>query len=84
MGESVWGSYGAGVVQFFGDYSSISFKDPVFKYYTFITVGDEDLVDSVAGGVPELSTWAMILLGFVGLGFVGYRQTQRAKPQAAA
>jgi hypothetical protein len=43
VGESVYGTYGAGVLQFFGDYSSISFKSPVFKYYTFITVGDEGL-----------------------------------------
>lgn len=33
--------------------------------------------------VPEPSTWAMMLLGFAGLGFVGYCQTLRAKPQAA-
>jgi hypothetical protein len=33
--------------------------------------------------VPEPSTWVMLLLGFAGLGFVGYRQTRRAKPQAA-
>jgi hypothetical protein len=33
--------------------------------------------------VPEPSTWAMLLLGFAGLGFVGYRRTQRVKPQAA-
>jgi hypothetical protein len=26
--------------------------------------------------VPELSTWAMILLGFAGLGFAGYRRTK--------
>ena len=34
--------------------------------------------------VPEPSTWAMLLLGFTGLGFVGYRQTRRAMPQAAS
>jgi hypothetical protein len=28
-------------------------------------------------GVPEPSTWAMMLLGFVGLGFAGYRQRQK-------
>jgi hypothetical protein len=33
--------------------------------------------------VPEPSTWAMLLMGFAGLGFVGYRRTRRAKPQAA-
>jgi hypothetical protein len=30
-------------------------------------------------GVPQLSTWAMMLLGFAGLGFVGYRRATRAR-----
>jgi PEP-CTERM motif-containing protein len=29
-----------------------------------------------AGGVPEPSTWAMMLLGFAGLGFAGYRKAK--------
>ena len=33
--------------------------------------------------VPEPSTWAMMLLGFAGLGYAGYRQTRIAKSQAA-
>jgi PEP-CTERM motif len=33
--------------------------------------------------IPEPSTWAMMSLGFAGIGFVGYRQTRRPKPQAA-
>jgi hypothetical protein len=32
------------------------------------------------GGVPEPSTWAMMLIGFAGLGFAGYRAR---KPSAA-
>lgn len=42
------------------------------------------LLDSVsAREVPELSTWVMMLLGFGGLGLLGYRQTTRkAKPLA--
>ena len=28
--------------------------------------------------VPEPSTWAMMLLGFAGLGFLGYRRALRA------
>jgi hypothetical protein len=30
------------------------------------------------GSVPEPSTWAMMLLGFAGLGFAGYRRTRNA------
>jgi hypothetical protein len=26
------------------------------------------------GAVPESSTWVMMILGFVGLGFMGYRK----------
>jgi hypothetical protein len=40
-------------------------------------------VDDFFVAVPEPSTWAMLLAGFAGLGFVGYRQRRRAKPQAA-
>ena len=41
-------------------------------------------LDFAFGGViPEPSTWAMMLLGFAGLGFLGYRQTRRARPQTA-
>ena len=32
---------------------------------------------AVPQAVPELSTWAMMLLGFAGLGFAGYRSTRR-------
>jgi PEP-CTERM motif len=31
-------------------------------------------------GTPEPSTWAMMLLGFVGLGLAGYRARKRASP----
>jgi hypothetical protein len=33
--------------------------------------------------VPEPSTWAMMLLGFVGLGFAGYRRARKTKPASA-
>jgi hypothetical protein len=35
----------------------------------------------VSGAVPEPSTWAMMLLGFAGLGYAGYR---KARPAAVA
>ena len=33
---------------------------------------------TVTGGVPEPSTWASMLLGFAGIGFLGYRKKMRA------
>jgi hypothetical protein len=35
-------------------------------------------LDGVASAVPELSTWAMMVLGFLGIGFMVYRQKNRA------
>jgi hypothetical protein len=31
----------------------------------------------ITGGVPEPSTWAMMLIGFAGLGFAAYRQSKK-------
>jgi PEP-CTERM motif len=40
---------------------------------------DQHLVDHRAGScVPEPSTWAMMLLGFAGLGLAGYKARKRA------
>ena len=33
---------------------------------------------------PEPSTWAMMLVGFAGLGYAGYWRARRAAAQAAA
>ena len=39
---------------------------------------------SLSGAViPEPSTWAMMLIGFAGLGFAGYRHARRARPATA-
>jgi hypothetical protein len=46
----------------------------------FISGAEEEGFDNVrlaASGVPEPSTWAMMLLGFAGLGFAGYRRRQK-------
>jgi hypothetical protein len=41
------------------------------------------LVSVTTPSVPEPSTWAMLILGFAGLGFVGYRFPPKAKPFSA-
>ena len=33
---------------------------------------------TITPGVPEPSTWAMLLAGFAGLGWAGYRQSRKA------
>jgi len=39
---------------------------------------------SVSAAVPELSTWGMMLIGFVGVGFVAYRRTKKQAAVIAA
>jgi len=39
---------------------------------------------SLETAVPEPSTWAMLLLGFAGLGFAGYRASRRTAVARAA
>ena len=41
------------------------------------------LESGVASVVPEPSTWAMMLMGFAGLGFAGYRRARRVRTLAA-
>jgi hypothetical protein len=41
-----------------------------------------DTIDLSAATVPEPATWAMMLLGFAGLAFAGYRKPRRAASAA--
>jgi PEP-CTERM motif len=60
--------------------------------YSQTSVSGDNLFDTISGGVtvtpvipggvPEPSTWAMMLAGFVGLGFLGYRKTVKARVAA--
>jgi hypothetical protein len=36
----------------------------------------------VAPAVPEPSTWAMMILGFAGVGYMAYRRRRTAAPAA--
>jgi hypothetical protein len=39
-------------------------------------------IDAVSPGVPEASTWAMMLAGFAGLGYAGWRKARQAAVRA--
>jgi hypothetical protein len=45
--------------------------------------GLEGLASPVAGAVPEPSTWAMMVLGFAGIGFMAYRRKSKPALMAA-
>jgi PEP-CTERM motif-containing protein len=42
-----------------------------------------DVATLVTSAIPEPSTWAMLLLGFAGLGFAGYRRRQKLAGEAS-
>jgi hypothetical protein len=48
-------------------------------------IGDASLGwNPVAGAVPKPSTWAMMILGFAGIDFGGYRQSHKRVAQRAS
>ena len=82
-----------------GDYNNVSvasgFSAPTFSYLgggitevftsnLSFTGGDADLAFTLVGSaVPEPSTWAMLIVGFAGLGFAGYRKAKSGRPVLA-
>jgi hypothetical protein len=37
-----------------------------------------DTASTIAPAVPEPATWAMLLMGFAGIGFLGYQRRKNA------
>jgi hypothetical protein len=64
-GNTIIGTEGNGTIQFIGTFSQITWTNPVFEDWYGVTVG-------VQAAVPETSTWAMLLIGFAGVGFAAY------------
>ncbi len=66
-----------------------AFIDPTFTiaspnpdlYQLFFSSGITN--DPISGAVPEPSTWAMMLLGFAGVGFMAYRRKSKPALMAA-
>jgi hypothetical protein len=66
-----------GYVSFVSTDGSASYRGDATSTFTFQETVTYDYTRSVAS-VPEPSTWAMLLLGFAGIGFMAYRR--KAKP----
>jgi hypothetical protein len=64
--------------------ATIMFQQTSATTYVGDTGLDNVSISTVSSGVPEASTWAMMLLGFAGLGFVAYRRKSRPALLAAA
>ena len=81
---SLVGSFGAGSFFLIGtSFSSIapSGGGELFLWYFDQNNGDNTehitaTVSTVAGAVPEPATWAMMIIGFFGVGFMAYRRKQ--------
>ena len=72
-----------------GSDTQFAFIDPIISFDpAFGNQGPLDLlftggVGNIAvGGVPEPSTWAMMILGFAGVGYMTYRRKRQANALA--
>jgi hypothetical protein len=76
----MFGIGGGRVVDLFSNGVGNGQGDAVFG--VVVATSDVALDTTVSGGIslstPEPSTWAMMVLGFVGLGFAGYRKGRKA------
>jgi hypothetical protein len=64
------------LVLFKGTFSSISWTNPTREVYYAFNVG-------TVGAIPEPSTWAMMIVGFAGVGFMAYRRKSKSALMAA-
>jgi hypothetical protein len=66
--------------------NGVGFGPPGAVFGVVVATSAESLdyvEDGVTATAPEPSTWAMMLVGFAGLGFVGHRRLRKAGPAAA-
>jgi phospholipase/lecithinase/hemolysin len=47
-------------------------------------LGHQLIADAARAAIPEPSTWAMMLAGFAGVGFIGWRRARASHPSLAA
>ncbi|SDJ64986.1 MULTISPECIES: Npun_F0296 family exosortase-dependent surface protein [Bradyrhizobium] len=69
-----------------GDYNAnryVQFADATGTFdKVVLTSGQNSFEFTNVNGVPEASTWAMMILGFLGLGFFGYRKSSKSSGSA--
>jgi PEP-CTERM motif-containing protein len=67
LGDTVSGNEANGTIEFVGTFTSLTWTNPQFENWYGFDVGYQSTV-------PEPSTWAMMILGFFGLGFMARRR----------
>ena len=77
LGNVVSGQEANGTVMFLGTFNTISWTNPTREDWYGFTVG-------VQSAVPEPSTWAMMILGFAGIGLMTYRRRKSMAGLATA
>jgi hypothetical protein len=62
----------------------VTFSDLAFSKVVLSSSQNSFEVDNIAAGVPELSTWMMMLVGFAGIGFMAFRRANRIAETATS
>ena len=63
-------------------FSSLGVTPGTYKW-TWGSGANQNVTLVIGAAIPESSTWAMMALGFVGLGFVGWRGPRKTVPHTA-
>ena len=77
-GNTVHGIEANGTVEFLGTFTSLSWINPVAENWYGFEVGFQSVAP-----IPEPSTWAMLILGFFGIGFMAYRRKNKGSLRLA-
>jgi hypothetical protein len=74
-GEDVEGNEGNGIIQFNGDFTSITFTTPQYEDYYAFTVGEDQTLTSQlpSGAVPEPATVSLLAIALAALPFARMR-----------
>jgi hypothetical protein len=77
------GNGNSGDFNIFGNGPPAPYGTWFFQLQTDNGFGDKLLLTSITATVPEPSTWAMMILGFAGIGYMAYRRKNKPSLMAA-